>query len=141
MAVPVASHCFVLYSNHFHRTSNGPVVQRIKHLTKDLEVDFSNLTGVKLFDFLIKILSSNTSKYRNLKCPLILMQNIKKIGFQLKFVRQRFFIKLSIRFPLEVFLSDHRIFVAELNFSMMKRLHFFYQISLANQLLHSCMIQ
>ena len=49
------------------------------------------------------------------------MQNIKKIGFQLKFVRQRFFIKLSIRFPLEVFLTDHRIFVAELNFSMMKK--------------------
>ena len=58
MAVPVISYCI---KNHLYKTSTGTVVYWIKHLTKDPEVDGSNLTGVKFCDFLKKVLSSNTS--------------------------------------------------------------------------------
>ena len=47
-AALVTSCCFVLYKNHLHITSIGSVVQWIKHLTKDLEVDCTSLIGVKI---------------------------------------------------------------------------------------------
>ena len=37
-------------------------------MTKDPEVDGSKLTGVKCFDFMEKILCSNTTKYGDLNC-------------------------------------------------------------------------
>ena len=52
----------VLYfQNHLHVTSVGSMVQWIKHLTTDPEVDGSSLTGVKFFVSLKKYGNLNFS--------------------------------------------------------------------------------
>ena len=58
---------FVLYKNYLNITSILSMVQWLKHLTVDLEVNSSSLKRVKYL-ILWKFLSSNITKYGNLNC-------------------------------------------------------------------------
>ena len=77
--------------------------QWIKCLTEDAEFNSAKFAGVKYFDFLEKVLSSNIVMM-DLICP-----QVEVGGFQSRFVHQRWSLILPIRDFSSTFSHTHKV--------------------------------